>query len=396
MALDYLGVLWTYSHFELVLMAFRVLSDGIQEMMSMPLLTERQVIELLDPILRKRPCLILLVFSLLIRRLLLPGIGPDAHNIALIYSFCLNRTHAGIFDGLSLALRTHATLLLRFVSTEGRLRFEDQHHSVHALVQHKGALLLIFKTLAFTPWLSREDVVVLVQAPCIQRLRADEKHCRRQEQIAKRANFVTASELIVKIAQTKYLPLGRRYSTILRAIMQGYDQVLSAVGAAETVSLFQKYLGNLRAERFKAAQNITRLGPYFKWRHYRDQILFHESRKRLRDQPTIIRAIMIDIRGFVEHFRTTNSYFTLIYRKFLRRMLQLSTDTIPLESELEKQEGIIEALLSNNIRTVAVSLPVNNLRRCHDMLVLASLIRQDVLNCSGTALFLLGTSYGAT
>lgn len=71
-------------------------------------------------------------------------------------------------------------------------------------------------------------------------------------------------------------------------------------------------------------------------------------------------------------------------------MLRITSNTIPLENELKKQEEIIETLLSNNIRAAAIALPTNTLKQCHDMLILAGLIRQDVLNCSGTTLFLLG------
>ncbi|EFO65034.1 Hypothetical protein GLP15_2578 [Giardia lamblia P15] len=375
-------------------MSVKALSDGVQELLSSPLLTERHVSEILDPILRKRPSLVLLVFSLLIRRLLLPDIGLDAHNIALLYSFCLDRTHVGIFEGLSLALETHATLLLRCVIVEGKLRFENQIHSVHALVQHKGALSIIFKTLALTPWLSKEDVAILVQTPIIRHLRAKERCFCRQEHFTKQTNFITASKLIINIIQQRYLLLRSRYSVILYSIMQNYDTLFNSIESTAHASLFQKYLYTLQAERSSANENFAQLGPYFKWRHYRDQILAAATRERSQDQPTVIKTVMISIRGFAEHSRTSNSNFTLIYNTFLKQMLRISSDTIPLENELKKQEEIIETLLSNNIRAATIPLPINTLKQCHDMLVLAGLIRQDVLNCSGTVLFLLGVSYG--
>lgn len=387
-------MLWTYAHFELVLMSVRALSDGVQELLSSPLLTERRVAELLDPILRKRPSLVLLVFSLLIRRLLLPDIGPDAHNIALLYSFCLDRTHVGTFEGLSLALETHATLLLQCVIVEGNLRFEDQPHSVCALMRHKGALSIIFKALALTPWLSKEDVAALVQAPIIQRLRTSEQYSRRQEHFTKQTNFVTASKLIVNITRQKYPLLHSRYSAILYSIVQNYDTLFNSIESADNAPLFREYLHALQAERSSAAGNFAQLGPYFKWRHYRDQILAAAARERSRDQPTVIKTVMINIRGFAEHSRARSSNFTLTYNAFLREMLRITSNTIPLENELKKQEEIIETLLSNNIRAAAIALPTNTLKQCHDMLILAGLIRQDVLNCSGTTLFLLGVSYG--
>lgn len=373
-------------------MSVKVLSEGIQELMGSPLLTEKEIVEVLSPILRKRPCLILLVLSLLTRRLLLPEIGLDAHNIALIYSFCLDCAHVGILGGLSIALRTHAALLVRVVVTEGRLRFEGQGYSINALVKHRGALLVIFKTLMHTPWLTKTDVAILMQAPIVKRLRADEKHRCQQEQFTKQTNFITACRLIMKIVQQHYLLLYKKYSSILYSIMQSYGRLFDAVESTDNAPAFQKYLDIMRTERSDVSQKIAGLGPYFKWRHYRDQLLEKRSQEKAWDQPTIIKTMMTNIHGFAEYSKAKHFNFSVSHSIFLQDMLQISSNIIPLENELKKHEETIETLLANNIRVVGISLPANSIKRCHDMLVLAGLIRQDVLNCSGTALFLLGVS----
>lgn len=369
-----------------------MLSEEIQELLGSPLLTEKDVAALLGPILRKRPCLILLALSLLIRRLLLPEIGPDAHNIALVYSFCLDRMHAGIVSGLSIALKIHAILLLRAVIAEGHLRFGDQCYSLSALMKHKAALLIIFKTLTFTPWLSKGDVAILMQAPIIKRLRADEKLCLQQEQFTKQTNFVTASELIINIVQQHYFGLYKKYSAILYAIKQNYKNLFDAIESAENASRFQNYLHTVQIDRVKSSQRIANLGPYFKWRYYRDQLMEQESHNRTLDQPTIIKTVMTIIHGFAEDSKAKNFQFYQHYNTFLQNMLQISSNTLPLESELKKHEEVIETLLIKNIRIVGVFLPIDTIKKCHDMLVLAGLIRQDVLNCSGTVLFLLEIS----